>query len=543
MRTQNSRVLCFASFTVVLLAAAVFAEDNSADSAANVFSDPGDVLMLHHNSFHFTIFEKTEAGAALVLVFCAPWSQICQELMPIYKEAAAELKAENPPIYLAMMDADPMDNRNIALRYGAKGFPTVKVFKNNAATVVDYKGGREKEDIIKLAKASQGYSWTEVFSSSELDEQVAANERVVIFGGREHGRAASSAWKAFQLLADNVQSKQQFKFLAAFKPAVVEAAGIDAPAIQLITNYKGEGITKQVTEPKLNISSVSQVERWLYTRAKPLVANTADPIHASILRDAKIPVLHVILKEGGDRAAATAALTSVAQEIAPLLASPDASRKLLALALTDAADEVGKAVMGEMGVESTALPAIVIRVIRYPLRSSLWQAEANRIDKDAISAFASDFLNSKLNRFIKSDPSPDQTLSKKDPIQRVVGSTFESVVMDPSKHVLLSLYAPWCPHSKRLEPEYRKAAAKFWSMREKKPEKYGNLVIAQMDASANDSPVDHIQAVAYPTIMFVSAGNNTATRYQGPKTALDLIKWAKIQAGLLPEAEKRKEEL
>lgn len=53
-------------------------------------------------------------------------------LQPIYKEAAAELKAENPPIYLAMMDADPMDNRNIALRYGAKGFPTVKVFKNNA---------------------------------------------------------------------------------------------------------------------------------------------------------------------------------------------------------------------------------------------------------------------------------------------------------------------------------------------------------------------------------------------------------------------------
>lgn len=52
---------------------------------------------------------------------------------------------------------------------------------------------------LQLAKASQGYSWTEVFSSSELDEQVAANERVVIFGGREHGRAASSAWKAFQV--------------------------------------------------------------------------------------------------------------------------------------------------------------------------------------------------------------------------------------------------------------------------------------------------------------------------------------------------------
>lgn len=38
--------------------------------------------------------------------------------------------------------------------------------------------------------------------------------------------------------------------------------------------------------------------------------------------------------------------------------------------------------------------------------------------------------------------------------------------------------------------------------------RYGNIVIAKMDATANDSPVAELQAQGYPTIKFVKAKDN-----------------------------------
>ncbi len=38
--------------------------------------------------------------------------------------------------------------------------------------------------------------------------------------------------------------------------------------------------------------------------------------------------------------------------------------------------------------------------------------------------------------------------------------------------------------------------------------RYGSIVLAKMDATANDSPVAGLQARGYPTIKFIKAGDN-----------------------------------
>ena len=65
-------------------------------------------------------------------------------------------------------------------------------------------------------------------------------------------------------------------------------------------------------------------------------------------------------------------------------------------------------------------------------------------------------------------------------MQVVVGESFDEIVNDPTKDVLMEFYAPWCGHCKSLEPKYFELAVK---LRDSK-----DIVIAKMDATANDVP-------------------------------------------------------
>ena len=110
----------------------------------------------------------------------------------------------------------------------------------------------------------------------------------------------------------------------------------------------------------------------------------------------------------------------------------------------------------------------------------------------------------------------------KGPVITVVGKTFDKIVMDSKKDVLIEFYAPWCGHCKKFEPDYKKLAKMH------KSEK--NLVIAKMDAAANDSP-DEYPVEGFPTIYFAPANDKKKPiKYEGNRDQDDLIKFMKDHA-------------
>jgi len=149
-----------------------------------------------------------------------------------------------------------------------------------------------------------------------------------------------------------------------------------------------------------------------------------------------------------------------------------------------------------------------------------------------VISFAKEFLEGKLKSYIKSEPTPDQS----GPVTIVTGENFKDTVLDTSKDVLLEIYAPWCGHCKKLEPIFNELATDLKDVE--------NLVIAKMDATANDSPHSAYQAKGYPTIVYAPANNKDApVAYSGGRDVPSFIEFLKKNSNASKFKDDKKYEL
>merc|ERR1719160_1813900 len=155
------------------------------------------------------------------------------------------------------------------------------------------------------------------------------------------------------------------------------------------------------------------------------------------------------------------------------------------------------------------------------------------MSESAISRFIEDVDAGRAMPKLKSEPMPG---SNDEPVRVVVGSTLQNEVFTPNKDVLLEVYAPWCGHCKKLDPEYVKLAKKI-----KKEELTDLLSVAKIDGTTNDSPVDSIEWSGFPTIFFVKAGSTEPLTYDGERTAKGLWKYIKKHASKAQEIRERLE--
>merc|ERR1711988_2067160 len=145
------------------------------------------------------------------------------------------------------------------------------------------------------------------------------------------------------------------------------------------------------------------------------------------------------------------------------------------------------------GITKDMLPRVVIQKKAGDKKSFIYDGE---ITKEAIMKYMEDIEAGTVQPTMKSEPVPEEPQT--DPVKVVVGKNLNKIVFNKKKDVLLEIYAPWCGHCKKLEPEYLKVG--------KKVQKEGFediLTIAKMDGTANDSPVDTIAWSGFPTIVYV----------------------------------------
>lgn len=430
----------------------------------------------------------------IAVEFFAPWCGHCKKLAPEWKAAAETLETRpvgvDVDIKLAAVDAT--EHSALASKYGVKGYPTIKVFRNgDVNNAEEYNGPREAAGIVSALSALAGPAALTLSDAAALDAAVKESPLVLLVRGE--------ASPAFTALAEKSRSGP-----VAFAQA---AAGAVDSADALAGSTEPVVLLRSFDEPVVafdgDATDGAALAAFIQANSTPSVLQlNGDSANAAGLAAAFATTHPKILVFGtADDWAADAALRAAVKEVSAT--SLEGDHKVHYLAVDGTANE-GAAKY--FGVEGGPFPVVTAhdpaadRKYRMPASDS--------IDAATLKAFATSVADGSAVPHIKSEPVPAEA-DNAGPVRVVVADAFQTEVFG-GKDVLIEFYAPWCGHCKALAPTYEELGAAYADD--------DGLTIAKMDATANDVPEPRMSVKGFPTIFWVSGATGEITPYDGGRT-------------------------
>lgn len=431
-------------------------------------------------------FEELISKDELTLVkFFAPWCGHCKKMAGDFKEAATELKGK-----AVLVDLDATVEKELASQYEIRGFPTLKLF-SKGELVADYKGGRTKDAIIKyieraLRPSSIACDDADAVSAFKKDHA----GKTIIFGASLDKMA-----KDFKKLSMSLRD--------------VMPDNVAFGSVKDVTLLK-ESTDKKVTEDSVLIirddestdvfsGKPEELEAWAKVAALPLYAELSRD-NANLYTELDKPIFILFQDPEKKDEEVNTAITDIAKK----------HRESGSLIFTWINSVDLKSFAEHIGVADKS-PAIAI----YEFKTDVKYVFDAEYSAEALGTWVSDFLAGKVEPTTKSEPIPEKN---DEPVKVVVGDSWEDIVEDESKDVLIEQYAPWCGHCKKLAPILDELAADLKDVE--------TLVIAKMDATQNDAPKEY-KAQGYPTLHLFAAGSKKGVTYSGGRTKEDFVKYFK----------------
>ncbi|XP_063781946.1 protein disulfide-isomerase A3 [Pseudophryne corroboree] len=477
-----------------------------------------DVLDLTDDNFDSVV----QQHQFMLVEYFAPWCGHCKKLAPEYEEAATKLKGT-----ATLAKVDCTANSKICNKYGVSGYPTLKIFRNGEESGA-YDGPRSADGIVSTIKKQAGPASVDLRSVEEFEKFTAdADASVVGFFRDLYGTVHSEYLKAANTLrekhrfAHTDESELVNKYdsngegIVLFRPPRLankfEDSSVAFPADEKITSPKIKtfiqdnifGLCPHMTEDNRELIQGKDLLVAYYD-----VDYEKNPKGSNYWRNRVMMVAKKFVDAGHKLSYAVADRKAFAHEVA------------------------------EFGLEVGAAAVPVVGIKTAKGEKYVMHEEFSR-DGKALERFLEDYFAGNVKRYLKSEPIPQDNDG---PVKVAVAENFDDLVNDDSKDVLIEFYAPWCGHCKNLEPKYKELGEKLAND--------PNIVIAKMDATANDVPSPY-EVRGFPTIYFSPAGNkNSPKRYEGGREVNDFLSYLKKEATNPPivkedekPKKKKKEEL
>lgn len=479
-----SRVsICFCVFVFCLFVSSVrvvSAEEGEEDSKSGE-----SVLILDHSNFSETVSKLD----FIVVEFYAPWCGHCKNLAPEYEKAASALSSHDPPVILAKVDANEEANKELASEFEIKGFPTLKILRNGGKNVQDYKGPRDAEGIVAYLKKQVGPASAEI-KSVEHAESLIDDKKIFIVG--VFSEFSGDEFENFTILSEKLRSDYDFGHTLDIKLLPRGESTVNGPTVRLFKPFDELFVDFQNFH-------VDALEKFIEEASMPIVTlfNKDPGNHPFVIKFFNSPNAKAMLFLNFSSELVDA-FKSKYHEVADLYKG-----KGVGFLLGDL--EASQGAFQYFGLNEDQVPLIIIQ------NNDGQKYLKPNLEPDHIATWLKEYMDGNLKPFKKSEPIPEVN---NEPVKVVVAESLQDVVFDSGKNVLLEFYAPWCGHCKKLAPILDEVAVSFQSD--------ADVIIAKIDATANDIPNDTFDIKGYPTLYFKSAGGNLS-QYDGDRTKEDII--------------------
>ncbi|KAJ3342729.1 protein disulfide-isomerase precursor [Gonapodya sp. JEL0774] len=467
----------FALITLALAATAVLLGSVQA-------ADSSDVLVLTKSNFEKTISNEKLILVELIgeIVSCADGSTA---LAPEYEIAATTLKSTGIPI----AKVDCTVEEEVCSGQGVRGYPTLKVFRSGSPS--DYGGQRKADSIVGYMKKQLLPALSEITAKNV--ESFIDSDKVVIVGF--FNTTDTVEYKALLEVAGTL--RDDFVFGATVDEAVVEKYEVTTPSVILFKKFD-EG--KNVYDSALGFDKES-LAAFVQTSALPLVDEVGPSNYQNYVKTG-LPLLYLFATSKEELGKYKPIVEKVAAQYKGQInfCHIDANQF----------DGHGK----DLGL--TKYPGIVIQVIAN--NQKFVYDESAEITADALATFVTAYTKGELTAHFKSEEIPAEPFDGN--VRVLVGKNFNDIVLDESKDVFVEFYAPWCGHCKKLAPTWESLAEAYESHRDK-------VVIAKMDATVNDIPVESPfkEIQGFPTIVLFKAGSKEVVSYEGDRSYASLVEF------------------
>uniref|UniRef100_A0A8D3DY99 Protein disulfide-isomerase n=1 Tax=Scophthalmus maximus TaxID=52904 RepID=A0A8D3DY99_SCOMX len=467
-------------------------------------------------------FESKIGVHDLILVeFFAPWCGHCKRLAPEYEAAATRLKGIVP-----IAKVDCTSSSNVCSKYGVSGYPTLKIFRDGEDSG-PYDGPRTADGIVSFLKKQAGPASVELKAEADFDKYVAEQDASVVgFFAPDESTSQAEFLKAASALRDN------YRFAHTNSEALLQIG----PVLFVLfrpprLNNKFEDSSVKYTEGTFTSIKIKKfIQDNIFGICPHMTDDNKDQLKSKDLLVAYYDVDYNKNPKGSNYWRNRWMISEILKYSTSSFL--DQGKKLN---FAVANKNMFSHDVSEFGLDGSSgeLPLVAIRTTKG---DKYVMAEEFSRDGKTLERFLQDYFDGTLKRYLKSEPIPEDNDG---PVKVLVAENFDSIVNDDSKDVLIEFYAPWCGHCKSLEPKYNELGEKLADD--------PNIVIAKMDATANDVPSPY-EVSGFPTIFFSPAGRKmNPKKYEGGREVSDFLSYLKREASnpvvVQEEAKKKKKRI